>query len=654
MGRVSIIERVTTPSGGQQGDGVPHVSALEIPHTSENARRRSISNTEHPDIDIQRDDLSPQALASLTKTVSKIAGNHENDPAIQQEELTTPPKDAGRRKVDFGVSVARPVPVKPGPFDTIHEVPSAWNTPLPSGFNTPANERQTGILSVPSTRPPSPTALLESPPRTSSTQEDFDVEDHTAQGYPDVGTLNSWRGLCICIITCTAQMMDNVFMTGVNISLPAIQRDFGIDDSALQWLISAYTLTFGGFLLLAGVMSDRYGRKNVFVAGMAWLSIWTLADGFASSFIQLAIFRAFQGMGAAMTVPSGVGIISSFFVAQDRTRALSYFAAAGAVGFCLGLVLGGFLTQGLGWRYLFWLTVIITGLLGLAGLFILPKDRNEGHEKPRLDILGAGISTGGLVLLSFVISSGGEYGWHKAFIIALLVVSVALLAVFAYVEKKVRNPIMPLSLWKIPNFAALWIAGFVAYGGYQSILYYAMLMAQEIVHLSAGGTALRLIPMAVVGGGMCMFLGKVMERFNTKYLLLFGLACCTIAPIPCALMEKDDINFWKHIFPTSIVSVIGIGTTYCTITVVALASVPVSAKSLCGGMINTAFQIGSGVGLALASAVVQATETNKGHGLLAQYKVGMWCCAGLAGVGFISSLLGVKSVGVQPVPPATH
>ncbi|KAI7240980.1 hypothetical protein KC330_g894 [Hortaea werneckii] len=646
-------DRVLQP---QQGERVPHASALEIPNvTSENARRRSISNNEYDGNDIHRDDLSPQALASLTKTASKIAGRHEPDPAdVQQDEPPTPPKDiSSSRKVDFGVSVARPVPVKPGPFDTIHEVPSGWNTPLPSGFNTPANERQTGILSVPSTRPPSPTALLKTPPRT-STQETFDVEDHTAQGYPDVGTLNSWRGLCICIITCTAQMMDNVFMTGVNISLPAIQRDFGIDDSALQWLISAYTLTFGGFLLLAGVMSDRYGRKNVFVAGMAWLSIWTLADGFASSFIQLAIFRAFQGMGAAMTVPSGVGIISSFFVAQDRTRALSYFAAAGAVGFCLGLVLGGFLTQGLGWRYLFWLTVIITGLLGLAGLFILPKDRNEGHEKPRLDILGAGISTGGLVLLSFVISSGGEYGWHKAFIIALLVVSIALLAVFAYVEKKVRNPIMPLSLWKIPNFAALWIAGFVAYGGYQSILYYVMLMAQEIVHLSAGGTALRLIPMAVVGGGMCMFLGKVMERFNTKYLLLFGLACCTIAPIPCALMEKDDINFWKHIFPTSIVSVIGIGTTYCTITVVALASVPVSAKSLCGGMINTAFQIGSGVGLALASAVVQATETNKGHGLLAQYKVGMWCCAGLAGVGFVSSLLGVKSVGVQHVPPGTH
>ncbi|KAI6914198.1 hypothetical protein KC334_g883, partial [Hortaea werneckii] len=146
-------ERVLQP---QQGERVPHASALEIPNaTSENARRRSIPNNEHDGNDIHRDDLSPQALASLTKTASKIAGRHETDPAdIQQDEPPTPPKDpSNSRKVDFGVSVARPVPVKPGPFDTIHEVPSGWNTPLPSGFNTPANERQTGILSVPSTRP---------------------------------------------------------------------------------------------------------------------------------------------------------------------------------------------------------------------------------------------------------------------------------------------------------------------------------------------------------------------------------------------------------------------------------------------------------------------------------------------------------------------
>lgn len=456
-----------------------HASALGLPQLFGNARRRSGSSQEHHDDDAHRDDIPPQDLAILTNTASAIAGLHTSTAHAMPPEPSTPFEGNGR-KVDFAVSLPRPTPAKPGPFDTFHELPSGWDTPLPSGLNTPANERQTGILSVTSTRPSSPTNLLSASPKA------IDIEDHTVQGYPDVGTINSWRGACMLIITCTAQCMDNVFLTGVNISLPAIQRHFGIDDSTLQWLISAYSLTFGGFLLLAGVMSDRYGRKNIFVTGMVWLSIWTLADGFANSFIQLAIFRALQGMGAAMTVPSGVGIISSFFVAQDRTKALSCFAAAGAVGFCLGLILGGFITSGLGWRYLFWVTVSITGALGIAGWFVLPKDRDDGHTKPRLDLFGAGISTGSLIVLSFVISSGGEYGWGKAFIIVLLIVSIALLVLFAYVEKKVSNPIMPLSLWKIPNFAALWIAGFFAYGGYQSILYYAMLMAQEINNLGAG------------------------------------------------------------------------------------------------------------------------------------------------------------------------
>jgi MFS family permease len=193
---------------------------------------------------------------------------------------------------------------------------------------------------------------------------------------------------------------------------------------------------------------------------MFWISIWTLANGFATSFIQLAIFRALQGIGAAMTVPSAVGIISSYFVAKDRTIALSFFAASGAVGFCSGLIFGGFLTSSLGWRYLFYVSVTVTGTLGALGWVFLPRDRLEGLDKPRLDFLGAGLSTGGLILLSFVLSSGGVYGWNKAFIIVLLVTSVAFLCVFTYVEKKVSHPIMPLSLWKIQNFAALWISGF--------------------------------------------------------------------------------------------------------------------------------------------------------------------------------------------------
>lgn len=539
--------------------------------------------------------------------------------------------------------IQRPRAAKPGLPSTIREVPS--NLPTPS-----------------STRPPSPVTPgsrgrnakeyfgdndvdRDRDTVPSTPQSATDHEHGVGHAYPDVGTIASWRGALILLCTCGAQMMDNVFMTSVNIALPAIQQEFGVASSDLQWLISAYTLTFGGFLLLAGVLSDRYGRKLVFCTGMALLSLWTLADGFAPNFISLAIFRAMQGVGAAMTVPSAVGMISNYFVAKDRTLALTIFGAAGAVGFCMGLIFGGFLTSSLGWRYIFYVAVVITGIISALGWFCLPKDRMEGHIRPKLDFVGAALSTTGLILLSYVLSSGGEYGWGKAFIIVLLVLSVALIVGFAWVEKKVANPIMPLSLWKLENFAALWIGGFVMYGGYQTSIYYTTLIAQEVNKLSAGQTALRFLPMGCTGFILSMSMARALELFNTKWLLVSGMVICGVAPLPSALMSSGDLSFWKHVFPTTVMSVAGTTIVYCTITVVLLASVPVNVKSLCGGMINTAFQIGSGVGLALSSAVVQAVDTSKGHSELRQYETGLWCCVGLAGVGVVASILGVKDKG---------
>lgn len=360
--------------------------------------------------------------------------------------------------------------------------------------------------------------------------------------YPDIGSMQTWQGVLVLVITCLAQLMDNVFMTAVNLSLPEVQAEFGVGAGDLQWLLSAYTLTFGGFLLFSGVLADRYGRRFIFSAGMVWLSVWTLANGFATSFIQIAIFRALQGVGAAMTVPSAIGIISSYFVASERVVALTFFGASGAIGFCAGLLFGGFVTEALGWRYIFRIAIAVTGPLGVIGCFCLPKDRREGSAKPSLDFLGAGLSTSGLILLSFVLSSGGEYGWNKAFIIALLAISVIMLGVFTYVEKKVRNPIMPMSLWKIKNFAALWITGFVVYGAYQTVIYYVVLQAQEVAKLSAGPTALRFLPMGAAGFLTNMVLAKWMKYMDIRYLMTLGMVTTLISPVPASLMPADDPN----------------------------------------------------------------------------------------------------------------
>ena len=222
-----------------------------------------------------------------------------------------------------------------------------------------------------------------------------------------------------------------------------------------------------------------------------------------------------------------------------------------------------------------------------------------------------------------------------------------MIVAFAFVEKKVANPVMPLSLWKLNNFAALWIGGFVAYGGYQATIYYMTLMAQEVIHLTAGQTALRFLPMGATGFLTGLAMPYLLDHVNTKLLMVVGMVACAAAPISAALLgdSSSGSDFWDHVFPTSIIGVAGVTIVYGTITVVLLASVPVNVKSLCGGMINTAFQIGSGVALAVASAVVTAVDINKGHGPVRQYSTGMWCCVGLAGFGTVASVFGVKNVG---------
>ncbi|KAF6812276.1 MFS transporter [Colletotrichum sojae] len=572
---------------------------------------------------------------STVSQTSRVTFHHE--PQEDMEELVQSSsalsKHQSRDKHESQDNVfelpAFPRTAKAGPVSTIREIPSE--------YTTPQSTRPPSPVSGPTSGPPSPGG--------SGAQTSAEFEAGAGQAYPDIGTIASFRGAIILLCTCGAQLCDNIYMTSANIALPSIQKEFDVKTSELQWLISAYTLTFGGFLLLSGVLADRYGRKLIFCIGMATLSVWSIANGFATSFIQLAIFRALQGIGAAMTVPSAVGIISNYFVAKDRTLSLTIFGAAGAVGFCLGLIFGGFLTSSLGWRYIFYLPAAVTGGLGILGWVFLPKDRVEGTSRPKLDFVGAGLSTTGLILLSFVLSSGGEYGWGKAFIIAILILSIAMIVAFAYVEKKVANPIMPLSLWKLENFAALWIGGFVMYGGYQTTIYYTTLIAQEVNKLSAGETALRFLPMGATGFVFSLSMSRMLEMFNAKHLLIAGMAICAVAPVPSALMKDDDADFWRHVFPTTVLGVAGTTIVYCTITVVLLASVPVNVKSLCGGMVNTAFQIGSGVGLALASAVVQAVDTSKGHGRLQQYGTGLWCCVGLAGVGMVASVFGVKNMG---------
>lgn len=283
-------------------------------------------------------------------------------------------------------------------------------------------------------------------------------------------------------------------------------------------MISAYAISFGSLLLLAGGLSDRYGQKMIFSFGILLVGICSLIISFMDSVITILVLRGIQGIGAAASVPSALGFLSLAFREEDRKPVLAIFggefqvrwrqvfkkvrwqwalysslAAFGGVGFTLGLILGGLVSSTVGWRWIFRIISILAIVTSILSFICLPQLEKEiGSKKGRLDYVGAFLATAGLVLLIFAFTSS-EYGWSSATILAPLLISFACLGLFVFVEHKIDNPLMPLSIWKARNFASLWFCGLLLYIWWQTITYYITLICQEVFGLSAIGTSMRLI-----------------------------------------------------------------------------------------------------------------------------------------------------------------
>ncbi|KAF8824799.1 hypothetical protein HHX47_DHR7000077 [Lentinula edodes] len=491
------------------------------------------------------------------------------------------------------------------------------------------------------------TVALDTVPPTPATEivafEIEEIPDHRA-----TGKIASWRGGIILGTACFAQLIDNIWMTSINIAVPHIAEEFNLEDGSQSWLVSAYTLTFGGFLLLAGVLSDRLGRRAMFTAGMLWMMAASIACGVARTGVQCIVFRALQGLGAAASVPSAIGVLSNFFVGNEKHRALSMFGAAGAVGFVVGLILGGILSGTLGWRYIFYIDAPIIGILAVLGWFSFPKEKpNTGGRKPTLDLLGAGLGTSGIVLMTFALSQSEVSGWNKPIVVVTLIVSIVVLLGFTWAERKVQNPIMPTYLWKLPSFAGIWCAGFLLYCWWASVVYYLSLIAQEVLFLTPLNTGLYLIPMGAWGFVVSIATGRAVERFELKPLLVGGFFISAVGTLPAAFVKTGDL-FWPLVFPTAIICVTGISIAYNVASIALVSAVPPVAKSLAGGLINTAFQIGSGFGLAITSLVYENVLQKQPNptdpsSLMKGYQAALFTSCGLVGGSLLLSILTVRN-----------
>lgn len=444
-------------------------------------------------------------------------------------------------------------------------------------------------------------------------------------------------------LLCSTMFLNILNLSSVNIALPDIAADLGFSDASLPWVISAYALTFAGFLLVGGRVADLVGRRKVLVAGFAIFTVFTVVDALATSPAMLIAARGLQGIGAAITIPAALGILAvTFGEGAARSRALGAFAAAGAVGFGCGLILGGVVTDALGWRWVFGLTAPPVAVLLALTFLLVPPDR-AGRRHGRVDLPGALSATAGLLCLVFALTNAGDTGWAAPTTLIALSAGIALLALFLGLQARVREPLMPLRVWTLPNFAPVMAIAFCLYASWTGVIFFLALTLQNVLGYSPTEAALALLPIAIGGYIGSTLAGRLLPRTGPRHLLTIGLSLYVAGIVLMAFIDGRS-DYWFHIFAAVTLAIAGNSLTFVSSTVTALAHSGADEESLVGGLFNTGVQVGGGLGLAVMSAVA-ATRIDpgaSGEALLAGYRAAFWTAVVIAGVGLATTLVFVR------------
>jgi EmrB/QacA subfamily drug resistance transporter len=422
---------------------------------------------------------------------------------------------------------------------------------------------------------------------------------------------NPWLSVAI---VCLAQLMVVLDATVVNVALPSIQHGLRISDANLQWVVNAYTLTFGGFLLLGGRLSDLFGRRRLFFIGVSLFTVASLIDGLSSSSGMLVGARALQGIGAALVSPATLAIVNTTFPdGDDQRKALSLWAALSAGGAAVGLLMGGVLTQALSWPWIFFVNVPIgIAAVALAVRFV-PGGRIETHQRGA-DILGASAITGGLAMLIYTIVGTQTYGWGAPRTIILGLASLALIAAFVGIEARVRAPLVRLAIFRTRALAVGDGAMFFLGAGLFANFYFGTLYLQEILHFSPIATGFAFLPVAVLIGAAAGISQRIVPRFGVRAVAVAGMA---IAAGGLALMVRVSVHgtYLGTLLPAFVLLAVGLGLSFVPATLIGVSSVGGDDAGLASGLFNTAQQVGGALGLAVLATLAASRTSSLISGL---------------------------------------
>jgi EmrB/QacA subfamily drug resistance transporter len=431
---------------------------------------------------------------------------------------------------------------------------------------------------------------------------------------PQPSFLATRRGKLTLALLCAVAFLDFVDASIVNVALPSIRRDLHFSVQSLVWVPSAYLLTYGGFMLLGGRAADLIGRRRILVAGTVLLGVSSLIGGFAGSSGVLVGARLAQGLGAAMMLPAALSILTtSFKEGKDRHTALGVWAGVGGLASAAGVLLGGLLTQGPGWRWVMFVNPI-AAVLVLGGIFPLISGERRRAQLQNFDILGAILATGGTLLLVYALVQAPTVGWGNARTIAEIAGALALLAAFVINELRTKNPLAPLSIFRINGLGFANATQLIAFAGFLAMFFYLTLYMQTVLHYSAIQTGLAYLPLCFAIGISAGIASQLLSRVGTRPVIVAG---ALIAAGGLYWLSRIPVHgsYLSDLLPGTLVLALGFGPVFVGVTTAANAGVPADKAGLAAALLNASQQLGGALGLAIFSALA----TSRTHHLLAAH-----------------------------------
>src|ERR671914_606943 len=430
-----------------------------------------------------------------------------------------------------------------------------------------------------------------------------------------------WKALGILSL---AQFLIILDTSIIGVALPTIQQHFGFSQADLQWIFNAYVIVFGALLLLGGRLSDIIGQKKIFIIGFATLTIASVIAGLAPSGIVLIVARALQGFGAALIAPSALSMVMSLFGSNklEMNKAMGIWGASAPAGGTAGVFLGGIITAWVDWSWVFLINVPV----GLAVLALTPKLLPKGvKQRGKIDYTGALSVTGALVLLVYAIVTANDIGWMSVQTISMLSISGLMFALFLTIQRRKKEPLIPLSIFKVPNLLASNIAMALLGASWIPMWFFLNLYLQQVLHYGPFESGLALLPMTI----MIMILmistaPRLMSRFGIKRNLVLGLGLLAAGTAMFSLTPSNGsennsnstYTFMLYVLPASLIAALGMSLAYIPVLTAAISNTHKEQTGLASGLVNTSYQIGSALGLAIIVAIASnQTETLENIGL---------------------------------------